>query len=136
MSLFSPRKTSCCLIDLRLAISLGSNKDCSTTSATYPAGSLGWRHHQEEELHLTLFVGPKQGLQLGGQPFSLLRWLTSSALYGAVWPSFGARSQREVGFCHPPPPLSLYPPSSFFGRLDKLGGARWVEEWEAWSEEL
>ena len=37
MSLFSSRKTSCCLIDLRSAISLGSNRDCSTTSATYPA---------------------------------------------------------------------------------------------------
>ena len=36
-SLFSLRKTSCCLINLKSAMSLDSNRDCSTTSATYLA---------------------------------------------------------------------------------------------------
>ena len=36
-SLFRLRNTSCFLIDLRLAISLGSSKACSMASATYPA---------------------------------------------------------------------------------------------------
>ena len=35
-SLFRPRKTLCCLMDLRSAMSLGSNRDCTTTSTTYP----------------------------------------------------------------------------------------------------
>ena len=35
-SLFKLRNTSCFLIDLRLAISVGSSKDCSTTLAMYP----------------------------------------------------------------------------------------------------
>ena len=35
-SLFKPRKTSCFLIDLRLTMSFGSRRVCSTASATYP----------------------------------------------------------------------------------------------------
>ena len=35
-SLFSPRKTSYYFIDLRLAMSLGNNRDCSPASVTYP----------------------------------------------------------------------------------------------------
>ena len=35
-SLFKPRKTSGFLMDLRLAMSLGSSKGCFTALATYP----------------------------------------------------------------------------------------------------
>ena len=35
-SLFKPRKTSCYFIDMRSAISLGSNRDYFMASATYP----------------------------------------------------------------------------------------------------
>ena len=35
-SLFKPRKTLCCLMDLRSIMSLGSNRDWSTALVTYP----------------------------------------------------------------------------------------------------
>ena len=35
-SLFRPRKTSCFLMDLRSAMSIGSSRVCSTALAVYP----------------------------------------------------------------------------------------------------
>ena len=48
-SLFRPRKTLCCLMDLRSAMSLGSNRDCTTTSTTYPV-VLYWKSRIEVSL--------------------------------------------------------------------------------------
>ena len=57
----------------------------------------------------------------------------SSALLWFVWPFFGAQPSRKGGlFLFPPLP---YPSAPFFsyGRWAQVGGARGVEEWEAWS---
>ena len=48
-SFFKPRNTLCFLMDLRLAMSLSSNKDCSTTLATYPALPC-WKSQMEVSL--------------------------------------------------------------------------------------
>ena len=48
-SLFRSRKTSCYVIDLRLAMSLGSNKECSIASVTYPVVPY-WKSRMEASL--------------------------------------------------------------------------------------
>ena len=68
-SLFKLRKTSCCLMDLRSAMSLGSNKDCSTASTTYPAVPR-WKSRMEASLRR----GAPSSFIRGAQAGPTTRW--------------------------------------------------------------
>ena len=63
-SLFKPRKTSYFLMDLRLAISLGSNRGCSTALATYLAVPL-WKSRMDTSLGRGALSSSKGGAQAG-----------------------------------------------------------------------
>ena len=119
-------------------MSLGSSNDYSTASTTYPTVPRQKSRMEASSRRgapSTSIRGPRQGLQLSDQPFYLPQWLTSSAWYRAACLPLGTWSLEVVGSFHPPSPLYLSPPSSFFGRLDQFKGVGWVGEWGVQSEE-
>ena len=63
--------TSCFLMDLKSNISLGSNKDYSTVSATYPALPC-WKSRLEASLERGALSSSRDGAQVG----ATAQWLT------------------------------------------------------------
>ena len=63
-SLFRLRNTSCFLMDMRSTMSLGSNRDCFTTWAMYPALPC-WKSHMEASLGRGAPSSTRGGAQAG-----------------------------------------------------------------------
>ena len=127
----NPRKTSCYLRNLRSAISMGSDRDCSTAFATYPAVPC-WKSRLEAPLSK-------------GAPSISMRRAQARAV--ALWSSLHFASVADLvyrplcclapfwgstswggGFSLPLPPYFPSPPSSSYGRQGQLGGLGRVEE--------
>ena len=70
-SFFNPRKTLCCLIDLRSTMSLGRSKDYFTVSATYPVVPR-WKSRMEASLK----KGASSSSMRGAQTGVVVRWST------------------------------------------------------------
>ena len=85
-SLFRSRKTSCYVIDLRLAMSLGSNKECSIASVTYPVVPY-WKSRMEASLS----KGASSNSMRKAQVEAIARWspLLSPSLVNLVCISLG-----------------------------------------------
>ena len=85
-SLFRSRKTSYNIIDLRLAMSLGSNKECSTTSVTYPVVPY-WTSRMEASLR----KGASSNSMHKDEAEAIARWppLLSPSLVNLVCISLG-----------------------------------------------
>ena len=115
-SLFKPRKTLCCLMDLRSIMSLGNNRDCSTASVTYSTVPC-WKPRIEASLGRAVPSSSMHGAQIG----AAARWspLFSPSLadlvcipLGCLAPLWGSISWE--GWVLPAFTTSLpFPPSSF-----------------------